>query len=154
MTEPEPLAPPRWPGLVTLPISVVGLAVAAFLTIQHYTTAIPLACPDTGIINCTKVTTSAQSAIFGIPVALLGLLFFAAMVPLCLPAAWRSTRPELRWGRLAFALIGVGFVVYLVYTELFTLDALCLWCTTVHVITVVLFAVVAMATASTGEANA
>jgi uncharacterized membrane protein len=40
-------------------------------------------------------------------------------------------------------------VPYLVYTELFTLDAICLWCTSVHVITFLLFAlVVVSATAS------
>jgi uncharacterized membrane protein len=38
-------------------------------------------------------------------------------------------------------------VVYLVYAELFLVDAVCLWCTVVHVLTVALFAVVALATA-------
>jgi uncharacterized membrane protein len=145
---PEPVAPPRWPAVTTLVLSVLGLAVSVYLTIEHYTSSTTLACPETGVINCQKVTTSAESSIVGIPVALLGLIFFVAMLPLCLPAAWRSRRPELRWGRLAFTLVGIGFVIYLVYTELFTLDAVCLWCTAVHVITVLLFAVVALGTAS------
>jgi uncharacterized membrane protein len=34
------------------------------------------------------------------------------------------------------------FVLYLVYTELITLNAICLWCTSVHVITFALFALV------------
>jgi uncharacterized membrane protein len=145
---PEPVAAPRWPAVTTLVLSVLGLAVSVYLTIEHYTSSTTLACPETGVINCQKVTTSAESSIVGIPVALLGLIFFVAMLPLCLPAAWRSRRPELRWGRLAFTLVGIGFVIYLVYTELFTLDAVCLWCTAVHVITVLLFAVVALGTAS------
>jgi uncharacterized membrane protein len=33
-------------------------------------------------------------------------------------------------------------VIYLVYTELFTLNAICLWCTAVHAITLALFAVI------------
>ncbi len=45
-------------------------------------------------------------------------------------------------------MLGVGFVAYLVYTELFTLDAICLWCTAVHVITLGLFAVIALGTAA------
>ncbi|HEY2670670.1 MAG TPA: vitamin K epoxide reductase family protein [Rugosimonospora sp.] len=145
---PAPAAPPRWPAVTTLVLGVLGLAVAIYLTLEHYTSSTTLACPETGVINCQKVTTSAESSVFGIPVALLGLIFFVVMLPLCLPAAWRSARPEVRWGRLAFALVGVGFVIYLVYTELFTLDAICLWCTAVHVITVLLFAVVAMGTAT------
>jgi uncharacterized membrane protein len=86
--------------------------------------------------------------VLGIPVALLGLLFFVALVPLCLPVGWRSGHRAVRWGRVVLALIGVGFVVYLIYAELFVLDAICLWCTAVHVITVALFAVIALGTAS------
>jgi uncharacterized membrane protein len=151
VTVPEPVRPPRWPAVATLVLSVLGLAVAIYLTVEHYTASASLACPESAVINCQKVTTSDQSVVFGIPVALLGLIFFVAMVPLCLPAAWRSRRPELRWGRLGAALVGVGFVFYLVYTELFTLNAICLWCTAVHVITVLLFAVVALGTAAEPE---
>jgi uncharacterized membrane protein len=99
------------------------------------------------VINCQKVTTSAESSVFGIPVALLGLLFFAVMVPACTGPAWRQGHPAIVWGRALFALAGVGFVCYLVYAELFVLDAICLWCTAVHVITLMLFAVVAWGTA-------
>jgi uncharacterized membrane protein len=134
--------------VTSLVLAIAGLAVAGYLTVEHYTASTTLACPETGVVNCQKVTTSAQSAVFGIPVALLGLLFFAAMVPVSLPAAWRSGAAPLRWGRIGFALVGVGFVGYLVYTELFTLNAICLWCTAVHVLTVALFAVIAFGTAA------
>jgi uncharacterized membrane protein len=150
---PRSVRVPRWPAVTSLVLSLVGLAVAVYLTVEHYTSSTTLACPESSVINCQKVTTSAQSAVFGIPVALLGLIFFVVVLPACLPAAWRSRRPEVRWGRLAFTLVGVGFVVYLIYTELFTLNAICLWCTAVHVITVLLFAVVALGTASTEPAG-
>jgi uncharacterized membrane protein len=42
---------------------------------------------------------------------------------------------------------GVLFVVYLVWAELFRIDAICLWCTVVHVVTVALFAVIVLAVA-------
>jgi uncharacterized membrane protein len=150
---PETVRVPRWPAVTSLVLSLVGLAVAVYLTVEHYASSTTLACPESSVINCQKVTTSAQSTVFGIPVALLGLIFFVVVLPACLPTAWRSGRPEVRWGRLAFTLIGVAFVVYLVYTELFTLNAICLWCTAVHVITVLLFAVVALGTASTEPAG-
>lgn len=56
-------------------------------------------------------------------------------------------RPFIRYGRLGFATLGVIFVAYLVYAELFVIDAICLWCTAVHVLTVALFAVIAFGTA-------
>jgi uncharacterized membrane protein len=139
---------PRWLVPTTIGLATAGLALSTYLTIEHYTLSATLACPETGVVNCQKVTTSAQSAVFGIPVALLGLLFFVVILPACLPAAWRLNRPAVRWGRLLFALVGVGFVGYLVYAELFTLNAICLWCTAVHVVTVLLFAAIAMGTAS------
>ena len=36
-------------------------------------------------------------------------------------------------------------VIYLVYAELFEIDAICLWCSVVHVITFALFVAVVMA---------
>ena len=140
-------AVPRWAAPLSLLLAVLGLGVSAYLTVQHYSASIQLACPDTGLINCAKVTTSAQSKILGVPVALLGLLWFAALVPLLLPRAWRAAR--LVRPRLVAVGVGVPMVLYLVYTEAITLRALCLYCTAVHVLTVLLFAVVALATALT-----
>jgi uncharacterized membrane protein len=40
-------------------------------------------------------------------------------------------------------------VFFLVWAELFRIDAICLWCTAVHVITVVLFGVLVFAAALT-----
>jgi uncharacterized membrane protein len=100
------------------------------------------------MVNCQAVTTSPQSVVLGVPVAVLGLVFFAAMLALSLPRAWRSTSARLRVGRLAFAAIGVVWVIYLVYVELYIVDKICLWCTAVHVLTVALFAVLAYGAAT------
>jgi uncharacterized membrane protein len=116
--------------------------VSLYLTIAHYTTPATLACPDTGTINCEKVTTSRQSVVFGIPVAVLGLAFYVFMTAVNSPWAWRAAWPVLRWARLGSRTAGIAFVLYLIYTELFTLNAICLWCTSVHVITFLLFALV------------
>ncbi|GAA2362108.1 vitamin K epoxide reductase family protein [Dactylosporangium salmoneum] len=136
-----------WVPLASLVLAVVGLAVSVYLTIEHFTSSTTLACPETGALNCLKVTTSAQSSFLGIPVAILGLVYFVIMLAASLPALWRSPAPALRYGRLIFAAIGVLFVFYLVFAELFTLKAICLWCTAVHVLAVALFALVAIGTA-------
>jgi uncharacterized membrane protein len=136
-----------WVPLTSLVLAVAGLGISVYLTIEHFTSSTTLACPDTGALNCLKVTTSEQSAIAGIPVAVLGLVYFVVMLAVSPPALWRSALPAVRYGRLAFAAIGVLFVFYLVFAELFTLDAICLWCTGVHVLAVALFAVTAVGTA-------
>ncbi len=140
--QPAAAAPP-WLQLTTLLLSLAGLGVSLYLTIAHYTTPTTLACPDTGIVNCEKVTTSPQSMLFGtVPVALAGLLFYLFMTAVNSPWAWRAHWPAVRWARLGALIAGLAFVLYLIYTELFTLDAICLWCTSVHVITVLLFALI------------
>jgi uncharacterized membrane protein len=128
--------------LTSLVLCVLGLAVAAYLTFEHYTSSTTLACSSTGAIDCLKVTTSSYAKVAGIPVALLGLVFFVAMTVLCAPPAWRSTNPNVRRVRLAAACAGMVSVVYLVWVELFKVDAICLWCTAVHVLTFALFALV------------
>ncbi|MEV6924275.1 vitamin K epoxide reductase family protein [Dactylosporangium sp. NPDC051485] len=136
-----------WVPLASMVLAVAGLAVSVYLTIEHFTSSTTLACPETGALNCLKVTTSEQSAFLGIPVAILGLVYFVIMLVLSLPALWRSPLPALRYGRLIFSGIGVLFVFYLVFAELFTLKAICLWCTAVHVLAVGLFALAAIGTA-------
>jgi uncharacterized membrane protein len=136
----------RWVRVAAPLLCLAGLGVSLYLTIAHYNAKVVLACPATGIVNCAKVTESPQSAILGVPVALLGLLYFAAITPLHLPAAWRSESGLVRRARVAAAVAGILMVLYLIYTELFTLDALCLWCTAVHAITFLLFVVTLVGT--------
>jgi uncharacterized membrane protein len=133
-----------WAPISSLVLCVAGLVASAYLTYEHYSSSTTLACPDTGVVNCLKVTTSSYSTLFGVPVALLGLLFFVGMTVLCLPFAWRAVNPW--WSRLRVAAVsaGVVFVIYLVWAELFRIDAICLWCTGVHVVTFALFAVIVL----------
>ena len=136
-------------SLPSLGFALAGLAVSAYLTAEHYTGSTALACPENAAINCAKVTTSSWSRLAGIPVAVLGLAYFVAMTLLVLPPAWRHR--ILDPVRLAAATAGMAMVVYLVWAELFRIDAICLWCTAVHVCTLGLFATVLWRTAS-GEA--
>jgi uncharacterized membrane protein len=134
---------PLWFQLVTWALSIAGLGVSTYLTITHYDSSIPLACSDTGTINCALVTHSAESMVFGVfPVAVLGLAFYVFMAVATSPWAWRLKFPALTWIRIASVVVGIGFVLYLVYTELFTLDAICLWCTSVHALTFLLFVLI------------
>lgn len=130
---------PAWLVPVSLGLSVVGLLVSAYLTFEHFTANATLACSIGGIVDCAKVTTSPWSTFLGIPVAPLGLAFFVVTLALCLPRVWR--RPE-RWldgARLAWLTVGLGMVLYLVWAELYKINAICLWCTVVHVATFLLW---------------
>jgi len=139
---------PRWPGIVGTVASAAGLGVAGYLTFEHFTSSSTLACSGNGVVNCLKVTTSSYSEVAGVPVAVLGLVFFAVMLVLQLPGTWQRPEPAIRWARLGWSVVGLGTVLYLLSAELFAIDAICLWCTAVHALTLVLFGTTVFATAS------
>lgn len=137
-----------WAGTI---LALIGFGLSLYLTIAHYTTPEILSCAENSIVNCAKVTTSSYATILGIPVALLGLLYYVAMIPMQLPIAWRNKSVALKRVRLASAAIGIVMILWLIYVELFKLNAICLYCTGVHIITVLLFVTTALATAASNQ---
>jgi uncharacterized membrane protein len=136
---PEVIEPVRWRPITAFVLSVAGLGVSAYLTVDHFAKISPVCTGGTGIVNCEKVTTSAQSVFLGVPVALWGLVFFVLMTAINLPALWRSGDRRIHALRLAMTAGGMCFVLYLVSAELLIIKNICLWCTSVHVITFLLF---------------
>lgn len=134
--------PARWRIALALLLSLMGLGVSIYLTVAHFVGTQALVCSDSGIINCAKVTTSAQSHFLGIPVAVLGLAYYLVMSVLNLPAAWRSEDWRVHGVRLALAVVGIAFALYLVAAELLIIGNICIWCTSVHVVTFLLFVLV------------
>lgn len=133
---------PRWLPAVTLALSLLGLGISVYLTVEHYSGNHSLACPNTGTVNCLKVTTGPYSSIVGLPVAVYGLAFFVAMLAFMSPPLWRSPVMLVHRLRLVAVTAGMAMVLWLVYVELFKADAICLWCTGVHAITFLLFGLV------------
>lgn len=147
-------AVPLWLRLTTFLIALAGLGVSIYLTIAHFTESTLAGCSDTGLVDCTKVTTSPQSYVFGIPVAVLGLAFYVFMVAITSPWAWRAARREVHLVRIAALIAGIGFVLYLLYAELFIIGSICLYCTSVHVLTFILFVLTVFAAATWGIGRA
>ena len=98
-------------------VAVLGLTVAAYLTVVHYTGAEPVC----GIGHaCATVQTSAYSELAGVPVALLGLLAYVTLLGALVRRADRLAA--------TVALTGFGFSAWLTYVEVARLDAICPWC--------------------------
>ena len=144
---------PAWLAPSTLALTVVGLGVSVYLTVEHFTNNATLACSIGGVVDCAKVTTSAWSTFMGIPVALLGLVFFLVLLPLVWPSTWRSRVGWLDAARLGWLTVGLGMVLYLVWAELYRIHAICLWCTAVHVVTFLLWVLVLFGQILSGPAD-
>ena len=102
-------------------IALVGVGIATYLVYVHYAGIEPFCVAGGG--GCEKVQTSDYADLVGIPVAVLGLAgYLAILASLFVPG-------DL--GRMAGALLalsGFGFSVYLTYREIFTIEAICQWC--------------------------
>lgn len=112
---------------VMLVLAVIGIGLATYLTYIHYAGIKP-AC--TAGQSCLKVQTSVWSKVDGVPVALMGLIGYIAIVGTLLA----PDRDETRLATLGLTLIGVGFSGYLTYRELFSIHAICEWCVSSAVI--------------------
>jgi uncharacterized membrane protein len=113
---------------------------STYLTITHFQPQ-ALVCSGTGFIDCAKVTTSAQSEILGVPVAILGLGNYVVMTALNSPWAWHSKYRWVHEARFILAVISMCFVLWLIYAELIIIGSICIYCTGVHVTTFALLVV-------------
>ena len=101
-------------------LCLLGIGDAGYLTYVHYA-GIKVACLSSG--GCETVQASRYAKLDGIPVSVLGLIGYVAIL-LSL-----AVRGELgRAAGFGIALIGFGFSMYLTYRELFTIKAICQWC--------------------------
>jgi uncharacterized membrane protein len=148
----RPPGPPTWLQIVSFVLAIVGLGISAYETWAHFNGNHLAGCPTGGggTFNCEAVITSPQSMVFGvIPVAILGLAFYVAAVPLFSPWAWRLPWRLVHQARLASMVVGMGFVVYLIYAEL-QIGSICEYCTGVHIVTFLLFVITVFSAAIWG----
>jgi uncharacterized membrane protein len=113
---------PRALRITLIVLSTIGVGLAAYLTYVHYTGVEP-PCSIKGN-PCSQVQKSKYSELAGVPVALMGLIGYIAILGTLLA-------PENETSRLttaAIALGGFGFSMYLTYREVFTLEKICEWC--------------------------
>jgi len=117
-------------------VAVAGVAVAGYLTYVHYQPD-ALICTSHG--GCETVQKSSYAELAGIPVALLGLLAWSAVLVL---VAWDS---ELARTLVAAVALGAaGFAIYLVTLQAFVIDAWCIWCLVNDLVLVPLLAILAI----------
>jgi uncharacterized membrane protein len=99
--------------------AVVGAAVAAYLTVIHYTHTAPI-CTTGG---CEKVQHSRYAELASVPVAVLGL---GAYLALLLTSAVRGVPAALAGA--VIALTAVAFSGYLLWAQIARIHAICQWC--------------------------
>jgi uncharacterized membrane protein len=122
-------------------LAVAGLGVAVYLAYVELT-HVEAICGPVG--ECNLVQASPYAQILGVPVALLGVLSYLAIVVL-----WAGQKFLGGWlanlsllGLFGLTLAGTLFSIYLTLLELFVIDAVCAWCLSSAVITTILLLLV------------
>ncbi len=125
MSVPTPTS--RGWSLVTPILAVLGIGISGYLSYVKLsaTQAVCL-----GLGECETVQNSPYSVILGIPIAILGLLTYLAIIALW----WWSQDEQRPYADMApmilfgITLFGFLYSAYLTYLELFVLKAICPWC--------------------------
>ncbi len=117
-------------------ISLLGFAASSYLTYTHYLeSSEPQVCDINSTFDCSTVNTSSYAELFGIPVAIFGIIWFIIFILLALKTKQSKshTRPLFHW-----TIIGLISVLYFIYAEI-QLGAICLYCTFVHIFIIISF---------------
>jgi len=99
---------------------VLGLGITGYLSWERLTGGSP-ACVIGG--GCATVQNSEYAQIFGVSLSYLGFITYALMLASALIPGF--------WGRLLGLVTSVGgvlFSLWLLYAELFLIEAICPWC--------------------------
>ncbi|MEZ5283336.1 MAG: vitamin K epoxide reductase family protein [Vicinamibacterales bacterium] len=127
-----------------LGFAALGLVASSSSTWVHYRllndpTYVSV-CDVNSTLSCSQAYTSQYGSFAGVPVALLGLLFFAGIIGLVL-LCQRSKAAEASLPGYVFAAstVGLAFVLYLGYASYFILGTVCLLCAATYVAVIGLF---------------
>lgn len=122
-------------------LALLGLAVSAYLAYVEITQTAAVCGP---VGECNAVQSSDYARVFGIPVAVLGIVNYLAILGLWIVQRRASGKWQrwTAWTLLLVTVFGVLFSIYLTLLELFVIDAVCIWCLSSAVITTSLLLVV------------
>jgi uncharacterized membrane protein len=132
----------KWLYRVSVGLVVLGLAVSIYMTIYKVTSNNAM-CLGSG--DCSTVNASRYSEVYGIPVAVFGVLGYLAI--LVTHYFEKSNQFFKQNGTLmifGMALTGFLFTLWLVYVEVALLKALCPFCVTSQAAMTVIFLIAVM----------
>ena len=122
---------------ITVALAILGLLVSIYMTVYKITANENMC---VGSKDCSIVNASRYSEVNGIPVALVGVLGYAAIIGIL----WLERRNgffKTNGSMMLFgiSLIGFFFTVWLVYVEIALIKAFCPFCVTSQVTMTLIF---------------
>lgn len=110
--------------VILLVFALVGFTDAFYLTVKHFMGELPVC---TAVSGCEEVALSEYSQIAGIPISLLGTIFYTTI--LILGVAWLDLRKMSLLQKLPLLTVPAFiFSVWLLYLMFAVINALCIYC--------------------------
>lgn len=106
-------------------LAVLGIAVSSVSLDHHYRKSKTSYCDFGESFNCDIVNRSEYSAIAGVPVALIGILGYGALLAFATLYRAKAETPSIL---MLASTAGLGFALYLTYVEKFILGVWCILC--------------------------
>jgi uncharacterized membrane protein len=122
-------------SFLILILSFFGFIDSLYLVFIHYNEGLCFLDKS----GCEIVNTSIYSEIFGIPVALLGVLAYLFIFVVSVYEIKSSKKWEPRLILFSFSLFSLFFSLYLTYLEIFVLKAICPFCIISAIIITLIF---------------
>ena len=137
MTRAAPAGPRRWVPWLLAGAAYAGFVVSLYLTFVHYRGYVS---PCYVVHGCEEVQTSEYSVILGVPLALLGTVFFALMFYLSIGLLTSSRLLVLRIYKV-LAFVGALAIIPLFLLQAVVLKAFCTYCVATEALMLVLWVV-------------
>jgi len=121
--------------------SIIGLIIYIYLVyVVLISNSLPYFCSINNTqINCEKVLESPYSKLFGIPLELYAILYF--IIDILLILLLYKKRLKIIYN-LFYRLIGIIFVIFSLYTMLFLVHSICMYCSTADLIFIINFGII------------
>src|SRR5581483_4320839 len=116
---------PRWVFVTISVLAVIGIGVSSVSLYHHYGSSKSNFCDFGESFNCDIVNRSTYSSLFGIPVALIGILGYGILLALATVYRSKAETPAML---MIASTLGLGFAIYLTYIERFVLGTWCILC--------------------------
>jgi protein-disulfide isomerase/uncharacterized membrane protein len=133
--------------LLALLATVVAIGVHIYLTQHYYGLKFglqegPSVCNVSEKMNCDVVTASDYSALFGIPIALWGVMTNLVLLYFLAVTKWNLVQDSAQTSRYSFLLSGVTVIASAImgFITLTKIGAICLFCVSAYVLSIVTFA--------------
>jgi uncharacterized membrane protein len=116
---------------VSIALAVIGIGLASYLFYNYLTRPVVEFCTINDQVNCDAVTKGILATLFGVPVSLIGLVGYLAIL---LASVFKNKKAIL-----GISLFGMLFCLRLTFLELFSIKVLCPVCLACQVDMLALF---------------